>query len=361
MAHGNNSPMFRSLEVKEPRKRAFWASVGVHAVLLSLGLLAPLIFTDTLRIRSFDMVMIVPPPQPRDVMEVTHYKLTAPRVERQPERVVAPPPRKPAVIEEQLRKPEPEPEIAKVEKIDPPELRAKPSLPKTGFDGPESLPKPAAPKAEVQTGTFSTGSSAKATVNLPAKEVQTGGFGDPNGVRGEGRPDKIANVASLGSFDLPVGPGVGNGTGGANGVRGVVTSTGFGNGVAPVGNGNGGDGGGSRTVKQGGFGDSQPAAAAAPRRQEVAPKDTPVEITAKPKPDYTDEARMQKIEGEVLLRVSFGANGEVRVLDTLRGLGHGLDQNAVRAAQQIQFKPATRDGRPIDSIAVVHIVFQLAY
>ena len=59
------------------------------------------------------------------------------------------------------------------------------------------------------------GSSAAPTVKRPVSQVQTGGFGDPNGVRGEGRPDKIANVASLGAFDLPTGPGAGNGTGGA--------------------------------------------------------------------------------------------------------------------------------------------------
>jgi len=45
----------------------------------------------------------------------------------------------------------------------------------------------------------------------------------------------------------------------------------------------------------------------------------------------------------------------------VRGLGHGLDEAAVRAAQQIRFKPARRDGQPVDFPAVVHIVFQLAY
>src|SRR5438876_8138563 len=63
---------------------------------------------------------------------------------------------------------------------------------------------------------------------------------------------------------------------------------------------------------------------------------TPVEILFKPKPDYTDKARAAKVEGEVLLRVLFNAMGEVRVLDIVRGLGYGLDENAVRAAQQIK-------------------------
>jgi len=44
----------------------------------------------------------------------------------------------------------------------------------------------------------------------------------------------------------------------------------------------------------------------------------------------------------------------------MRGLGHGLDEAAVRAAEQIQFKPALKDGHPADFEAVLHIMFQLA-
>ena len=54
------------------------------------------------------------------------------------------------------------------------------------------------------------------------------------------------------------------------------------------------------------------------------------------------------------------ASGRVRVLRVVRGLGHGLDESAVRAAQQISFRPALRDGQPADSTAVLHIIFQLA-
>jgi TonB family protein len=55
------------------------------------------------------------------------------------------------------------------------------------------------------------------------------------------------------------------------------------------------------------------------------------------------------------------AKGEVRVLNVVRGLGHGLDESALRAVEHIKFKPAQRDGQPADSTATVHIVFQLAY
>ena len=67
-----------------------------------------------------------------------------------------------------------------------------------------------------------------------------------------------------------------------------------------------------------------------------------------------------RVEGEVLLEVIFEASGQVRVLRVVRGLGHGLDEAAVRAAEQIRFKPALRDGQPADSTAVLHIIFQLA-
>ena len=58
--------------------------------------------------------------------------------------------------------------------------------------------------------------------------------------------------------------------------------------------------------------------------------------------------------------VVFESSGKLHVLRVIRGLGHGLDEAAVRAAEQIRFKPALRDGQPADSTAVLHIVFQLA-
>jgi TonB family protein len=112
-------------------------------------------------------------------------------------------------------------------------------------------------------------------------------------------------------------------------------------------------------VSTGGFGDAtiaQTAARPSARSAEV----TPVEILFKPKPAYTPEARQLGIEGEVLLDVMFGASGEIHVLRVIRGLGHGLDESAQRAAQQIRFNPAKKDGQPYDSNAVVHIVFALA-
>src|SRR5260370_3221740 len=60
---------------------------------------------------------------------------------------------------------------------------------------------------------MSSGSAAPATVVAPVNKVQTGGFGDPNGIPGKGDPNKATNVNRLGSPALPGGPGYGNGTG----------------------------------------------------------------------------------------------------------------------------------------------------
>jgi len=86
----------------------------------------------------------------------------------------------------------------------------------------------------------------------------------------------------------------------------------------------------------------------------------PVEVLFKPRPAYTDEARHLHVEGEVLVEVTFTATGRLVVRRVVRGLGHGLDESALRAAQQIKYKPALRDGEPYDSTALVHIVFELA-
>jgi TonB family protein len=118
------------------------------------------------------------------------------------------------------------------------------------------------------------------------------------------------------------------------------------------------------SVSKGGFSDASVAAAgpvprAAPVRAPAVV--TPVEILFKPHPLYAPEARRLKIEGEVLVELLFAVSGEARVMRVVRGLGHGLDENAISAAQSIRFRPAQRGGAPVDSTAIVHIIFQLAY
>jgi len=216
----------------------------------------------------------------------------------------------------------------------------------------------------IHTGDFS-GSSVTPTVNAPIEKVQTGGFGDPNGLKPSehSKPNGKLIASTAGSFDMPVGPGQGNGSGGAKGIKGTVASADFGSGIATGGQGDGRRSGrGSAGVQTSGFG-TQEIAQNTPhvQRMESAPLTTSVEITYKPNPVYTVEARNLKLEGEVLLEVQFAANGQLHVNRVVRGLGHGLDEAAVAAANKMRFKPALRNGQAADSTAVVHVVFQLAY
>jgi TonB family protein len=254
-----------------------------------------------------------------------------------------------------LRLPVPQPRILRPEEAPAPTVNIAPKKLETL---PPS-PAPVIPKV-VATNVFSPGSSATPTIVRTSSQVQTGGFGDPNGLPAKADQGKAVNIAALGSFDLPSGGGSGNGSGGAKGVRGVVASTGFGSGTAT---------GDSRpqpthaAVQQSGFGDADvpaPPSARSHSAEVTATPGLPAEILSKPTPVYTEEARNLKIEGEVLLEVVLEASGSLRVVRVVRGLGHGLDDNAVKAAEQIRFKPATRNGQAADSTVVLHIIFQLA-
>lgn len=219
----------------------------------------------------------------------------------------------------------------------------------------------ARPALIVHTGEF--GSSATPTINAPVQKVQTGGFGDPQGIKGTGKENARLVAANTGAFDLPSGPGTGNGAGGANGMKGTIASAGFGNGIASGGQGDGrSNGRGSGAIQTGGFGAQQVQQGGVKAQlADTGPPTNPVEITFKPNPVYTEEARSLRLEGEVLLEVMFSANGTLHVNRVVRGMGHGLDEAAAAAANKMRFKPALRNGQPVDSTAIVHVVFQLAY
>lgn len=116
-----------------------------------------------------------------------------------------------------------------------------------------------------------------------------------------------------------------------------------------------------REIRAAAFGDVGFEAPAKSSEHRAPPPLTPVEILYKPQPDYTEEARRLRLEGEVVLEVRLAASGAVEVLRLIRGLGHGLDEAAQAAARAIRFRPAMQAGRPVDTTAIVHIEFQLAY
>ncbi len=136
--------------------------------------------------------------------------------------------------------------------------------------------------------------------------VQTGGFekADPNGLPGTGKQGaKLYTASALGSaFDMPAGPGQGNGSGGSKGIKGTVASADFGSGIATGGKGDGR--GNGKGVAPGGFGSEQvvhqgPKIAQA---DSSAPT-TPVEITYKAESHglYHDENAQLEARGRVLL------------------------------------------------------------
>ncbi len=334
-----------------PEQRTRWGrfifSYGVQSIVLTFFVIAAIAYPEVLVLPAHDYHFVrlvdTPPPIPQQPAPVKNFP--TPKVAE----LVTPRPQALRVPAELVAHKTPP-----VTEIQPPKVALAPEK--------QSLPdvKPVIPKQLVKTNVFSTGSSATPTMAAAPQNVQTGGFGDPNGVPAHETHGRPVTIAQAGGFDMPNGPGSGNGTGGTHGARGVVASSGFGSGVA-TGDNSGSASASRGSVRQGGFGDADVVAnTPAKKTAEPAPKTVPAEITFKPRPVYTEEGRQLKVEGEVLLDVVFTATGQIKVMKVVQGLGHGLDESAIRAAEKIQFKPALKNGQPADFQAVLHIVFQLA-
>jgi len=341
-----------------PDAKPRWDRIGVSAAfqlsLLIFCVLIPLIYPDQIKTALNMQSVFLPTP-------VTEVPVAPPPPPPKAVKAKAPPP-KPAEVEPPKLDPKkphifeiPKAVVPKTHKVEAlaPEMQAHLEAAKieTTIEGPKR------PKEDVKMNNLNSGSAAPATVKAPVEKVQTGGFGDPEGIAGKGDPKHATNVNRLGQAFLPGGEGYGNGTGGAKGIRGTVASTGFGNGTAnpPP------SGGRQGKVEASGFGNQTVAEAPKKKTAAEGPIDTPVDILSKPKPEYTAEGRSLKLEGDVVLDVVFLSNGTMKVNRVISGLGHGLDEAAVRAAQQIKFKPAKREGQPVDFPARVRIEFRLAY
>lgn len=78
--------------------------------------------------------------------------------------------------------------------------------------------------------------------------------------------------------------------------------------------------------------------------------------------DYPLEARRMEVEGVVVLRVGIDHTGVVREVKVLRGLGHGLDEAASKALWRFKFRPArANDGRAVDSRITYNYRFTLPH
>jgi len=330
------SARFELLPDAKPR----WNQVGLSAagqlVILGLALLSPIIFPQTMKTAlKFDVIELMQPvteipvapetpkpPAPRPPPKPKPKPKVEPKAPELKPEVPQPPPLMP-----QLSPKQPhvflnlKPLVPKAHTVEVKPLELKQNLKQPDIVLSSNGPK--APKEEVKPNP-GAGNPAPGTVNAALSKVQTGGFGDPNGIAGPGNPNRRGNINYAGSPGLPGGPGYGNGTGGAQGLRGTVASDGSGRG-----------GGAAASASAG------------------------VTILYKPKPRYSGDGLERKIQGDVVLEVVFLASGQIKVTRVVSGLGFGMDDEAIQAAQRIRFTPAMRDGKPVDSPARIRIEFRL--
>jgi TonB family protein len=302
----------------------------------------------------------------KQVLEQHHYEITElivpttpppqPKFKQPPPPKLPPPPQTPKLEMEapkiavpRMKTPEPKPI----------EVEAKVALPEM---------KPA--KAAV---VLAPQPKAALTAAMPAQSAQVKPstapvhLGETFGVTPNPNATRPATVAAIGNpYGGNEGPavaphgvvgstGIGNGlrAGSNSGVVGRVASAGIPGATSAAGNGNYGK------VASAGI-PAMTVAAPVATKMQAGPTSTSLEVISKPPVQYTAEARQLKVEGDVVLRVTFLANGQVVVDGIVHGLGHGLDEEARRVAQHIRFRPATRDGHPIDMTTTITISFQLA-
>jgi TonB family protein len=78
-----------------------------------------------------------------------------------------------------------------------------------------------------------------------------------------------------------------------------------------------------------------------------------------PEPEYSDEARRNKFQGDVVLWVVIGSDGAPRDIRVQRSLGMGLDEKAVAAVKNWRFQPAMKDGRAVTVQVSIEVNFRL--
>jgi TonB family protein len=71
-------------------------------------------------------------------------------------------------------------------------------------------------------------------------------------------------------------------------------------------------------------------------------------IFFKQKAAYTEEARQNGVRGSVTLSIVFGADGNIYNVQIIQGLPQGLTETAIEAAKKIKFRPAIKNGTPVN-------------
>jgi TonB family protein len=284
----------------------------------------------------------------------------------------------------------PPPEI-KVHTPPPPKLPPPPEQPKLQLElkpkqivmpKPQQMPKPVQMEAKVnlptvaprqQVVTLAPQPKAALTAAMPAQNDRVKAstapvhLGETFGATPNPNATRPATIAAIGNpYGGMQGPAVAP--------HGVVGSTGIGNGLKSGSNagvvgrvasaGIPGATGTGPAVSYGRVGSAgipaETTVAAVKIPVSTSVQSTEVEVLSKPPVQYTAEAKQLRVQGDVVLSVTFLASGRVVVNGVIQGLGHGLDEEARRVAQEIRFRPATSNGRPVDVTTKIRITFQLA-
>ncbi|MGH9842619.1 MAG: energy transducer TonB [Blastocatellia bacterium] len=82
-------------------------------------------------------------------------------------------------------------------------------------------------------------------------------------------------------------------------------------------------------------------------------------ILYKERAPYTEDARQNRVQGIVVLNVTFGADARIHDIGVVRGLPHGLTEKAIEAAKRSRFTPAIRDGKPVGVRGYIEFNFAL--
>jgi TonB family protein len=149
----------------------------------------------------------------------------------------------------------------------------------------------------------------------------------------EVKRDDLSPTGERDGAIIPPSAGPGSDGGVGTGARGGI-GPGVGNGLGP---GFEGNTGGER-FKLGG----KPKTG----HQQIVVDSLPV-LLNHPRPLFTEEARRNKIQGIVRVKVLIEATGAVKEVVVTRGLPDGLSEQAIRAAYEMRFRPAMKDGRPV--------------
>ena len=342
--HAPEKATFGLLPEPEGRSASFVTSMAINGVILTLVLVLSLIIKPAVVAHRFEQTTLIVPNTPPEPPKI---KIETPKLPPPP-KIEMPKLEAPKILMPKL---EPKPEK-------PIELEAKLNTPVIKSAKPAVILAPQ-PKAALMAAAMPAQDKSVKPSTAPVHLGQTFGVTpNPNAT-------KPATVASIG-----------NPYGGMNGPavapHGVVGSTGFGNGLKSGSNSgivgkvaSAGIPGATQanTTNQGkvaSAGIPVMTAAVTPQKMTAQPQATNLEVLSKPSVQYTAEAKQLKVQGDVVLRVTFTAGGQVLIQGVVHGLGHGLDEEARRVTQQIRFRPATRNGQAVDTTTNITITFQLA-